>query len=160
IDGSATPGLFTGISSNSLGTTGDTGHAGDLNINVDGTLRIIRGKIAADTFSSGNGGAVILRANSILIQDFGIVSSDAFFNGSGSGNGGSVTLTGDSIVIRLSFVETSSPAGKGGAVTLTATNSLEIDGSRVSSDTNGGFEGGDVRLTANAILIQGSGTPA
>src|SRR5205085_12419641 len=56
-------------------------------------------------------------------------------------------------------LEASSVAGKGGAVTLTATNSLEIDGSRVSSDTNGSFDGGNVTLTANSILIQGSTTP-
>src|SRR4029077_14363390 len=67
IDGSATPDLFTGITTSS--NAGATGNAGDLTLVVDQALNLVgSGEISADTSSRGKGGNLTIFARSLSID--------------------------------------------------------------------------------------------
>jgi filamentous hemagglutinin family protein len=91
------------------------GRAGNINIFVDGTLKMDTGLISsASSFSEG--GTITVRARDIRLQRNSDITTNVF---SGAGGGGDITLTANSIVALgdsdiLSFARD----GRGGNVTL------------------------------------------
>jgi hypothetical protein len=124
VDGSATPGVFTGIAADTQGS----GDAGNLTITVDQMLSVGSGRISADTFSSGHGSDLTIHAGSMLIDSSGIVSADAV---KGTGNASDLTVTVDGLL-----------AIKGGG--------------GIKADTSTSGNGGEVKINAGSILIDGS----
>ena len=93
-------------------------------------LKLVQGaRITTDTFGSGNGGNLTIKANTISL----------------SGNGTSI----------LSEVHSQ---GDGGDLTINVEGKFEIlDGAQVSS-SNGGFgKSGNLTISANTILLSGNG---
>jgi large exoprotein involved in heme utilization and adhesion len=165
IDGSATPGFFTGISvaSGSDDPKADhdtTGDAGNLTITVDGALNIVgTGDVTAVTFTRGKGGDVKLHAGSLLIDGSanpnhftGIeVDSHEF----ATGDAGSLTIRVDkllSIVGSGGITAATFSSGNGGSIDIHA-GSLVIDGSAtpnfatgISAQSSGSGEAGSVSI--------------
>jgi large exoprotein involved in heme utilization and adhesion len=168
IHGTAPPEEFTGISAGTKGSA--TGNAGDLTITVDRALSIVgHGQIGANTFSSGNGGNVIIHAESLLIDGTGTppkaftgIGAESHLNATGSA--GNITVTVDhSLTILgtgLISVATGSVA-KGGNLSI-HTGVLLIDGSAAENRNTGitaqslqgatGGNGGNVTIKARTLV--------
>ena len=139
IHGTAIPTEFTGISAGTK--RGATGNAGDLTITVDQALSIVgHGQIGANTFSSGNGGNVIIHAGSLSID------------------GSAAALPGDFTGIGAeSHV---GATGNAGDITIKVDQGLSIVGSGlISAVTGSSGRGGNVSIHAGFLSIDGSATP-
>jgi len=170
INGSATPASLTGITAKS--EPGATGNAGDLNVTVAGALDIQGGEISAGTFSSGNGGNLIIHAGSLDIN--GLAAPELFTgiaaesNPGATGNAGdlNVTVTGAFDIQNAGEISTDTfSSGKGGSLTVKA-GSLNIDGSAtpdlftgIVADSDQGATGNssEIDVTVTGALDIGSG---
>ncbi len=135
IDGSSSPTIFTGISSQAI--AGAAGDAGEVTINVANGLTISgAGTIAAGTRSSGHGGNATITAGTLTID--GEATPDKFtgisVQSAGIGNAGNLAVN---------------VSGK-----LSVLNSGEING-----DAFAGGDGGQVTVTAGDLDINGIKTP-
>lgn len=172
IDGSATPAQFTGITVDS--TSGATGAAGDLNVNISDTALVIgRGEITASTYSSGKGGNLLFQAQSLTIDGSALpnrftgiaVNSNPGAQGDGGrlevNVGGVISIAGTGTIAAATF-----SSGHGGDLLLRA-GSLVIDGSAtpglftgIAANSERGATGDGGRLdidVANVVSITGSG---
>ena len=131
-------GLGTGSSPGitSEAQRGSRGAAGTVAVRAGQLELLDLGEIASGTFAAGNAGTVTVEAGRLLIdggttdgQALTGISSDA--NPGSSGDAGMVTVKADEIELR--------------------------GGGRIGSDTIGG-SGGEVRIDAGRLLIDGSGT--
>jgi large exoprotein involved in heme utilization and adhesion len=127
---SANQSFPTFISSDAVGSTG---LAGKVTVTTMGALSIANGgEISTDTFSSGNGGDVLVTAGSIVI------------------NGGTSPV--------VTAIESSSElgaTGSAGKVTVTTGALTIVNTGEISSATFGSGNGGDVTVTAGSISING-----
>ncbi len=134
IAGSVPPGLFTGISGES--SAGATGNGGNVTVSVTNGIAITSGgEIAASTFGAGKGGDLNITAGSLMIDDSAIPTSFT-----GIANASNPGATGD-----------------GGRVTVTVTNGIAITGGgEIAAGTFSSGNGGDLRVTAGSLTIDGS----
>ena len=111
----------------------------------------------------GNGGNVEINTNSLEVRNGGQLQASTF----GQGNAGDVIITGDRVLFdgvgsaafstvgSIGF--TGSPVGNGGNVEIN-TNSLEVrNGGQLQASTFGQGNAGDVIITGDRVLFDGSG---
>ena len=126
-------------------STNNSGYGGNITVSVagqallsgammDGTPGGIFSQTTGTDPNAGNGGNVLLQANSVSIQNGAQLSASSL----GPGDAGNVTIEG-----------TASPA-----------QSVLIDGpgSGVFTDTQGTGAGGNIFVNANTVILQNSGT--
>jgi filamentous hemagglutinin family protein len=120
----------TGLNSQSL----STGDGGDIEVTTE-SLEVVNGaEISAKTFDAGNGGNVLLKADSVGLSGDGADNSTGLFT----------TTTGSS--------------GNAGDLTIQS-NSLDVDaGARIATITDGSGTGGSLLIEAGEISLSGSGT--
>jgi filamentous hemagglutinin family protein len=134
--------VIDGTTPNGLGASGiisevgafASGDGGDVMVKTN-LLKITRGAVvAASTFGKGNAGNVHIIANKITLD--GTTSSGEFVGGI--------------------FSQVAPEGGRGGNVTV-ETGSLSVtNGALVSTNTAGDAPGGNVRITANTIDLDGT----
>jgi large exoprotein involved in heme utilization and adhesion len=143
---------------------GATGAAGDLNIDVSGNISLTGGAIASNTYSSGAGGQVTVKAlGTVSLRAGGDI--DAASNG-GTGNAGGISLTAAALDIagQGSTAETGviASAGEGNAGDIQIhVVTLSIDGgpgpglADIDAATYGAGAGGQVRIdvSGTATLV-------
>ena len=99
------------VTANSTGT----GNAGNINMNVNGTLQVNNGTISTSAERS-SGGAIAISAGNIRLFGDSDITTDVF---SGVGGGGNITLKADSVVaFDDSDILAFSVDGSGGNITL------------------------------------------
>ena len=148
------PGNLTGILNRSEGSA--TGDAGDVTITVDHVLSIVSGsEISAATFSGGQGGDVIIRAGSLLIDN-------------SLTDGGPTTLpTLNGPVNLLTGISAAATGGTGdaGNIDLTVTGPLRMlghgqifDGTIPRAPSTIAGDGGNITIHAGSLAIDDTGT--
>jgi filamentous hemagglutinin family protein len=180
VDGSlaTSAGFGTEITAETI--PGSTGNGGAVSVTARNITLVGGGYIATDTYGSGSAGTVRISATGMLLLD-GIsgpnqagdtpfISSDSVSSAnmtSGLGPAGVVTVTAQNIVLRGAAVISSSAYadGRGGDVSVTAFDSITIDGSSapsgfgtsISAAASGTGNAGDVSVSAaNGITIIGN----
>jgi filamentous hemagglutinin family protein len=136
-------GAVTGIFSNAKFGTGS---AGNVEVNVAGTLTLNNGgQISSDTLSAGEGGKVKVHVGNLVLANGGQISSN--------------TRGGYSLDEKapVGARDASAAAGNAGDVEVAATGSLTLTGAgRISSNTESGSgNAGAVTVRAGTILIDG-----
>ena len=137
IDGTSTPdGGHTGILDQSLKIAGSPsgGRADDIDIDVTKALTVQNGgEITAATQTSGEGGAIKIRAKTLTVE--GSADIDATSEAGATGNSGSISLN--------------------------ILGGLAIEGGgEITASTSSKGNAGDVILQADSVDINGAGTPA
>jgi len=155
--------FVTGLSSGA--NVGSTGNAGIINVAI-AELAIIQngGTIGSSTFSAGNAGNVLLSANQLMIdrQDSEFITglfSDAYT--SSTGNAGSIEVT----IAELATIQNGGTirsitligsTGNAGTIEVAIVELATIqNGGTISSTTSSEGVAGNIRLTANQLLIDG-----
>jgi filamentous hemagglutinin family protein len=127
------PGIYANADS------GSTGNGGDLTLIASGRVTITAGgEISASTFSSGNGGTLIVRAGSLDIDG---AADDTEFTG---------------------IATESNPGAKGnsGDLTLGVNGVIKVAGSgEISASTFSSGNAGDLTVNAGSLSMDGSATP-
>lgn len=153
-------GAITGIFSTA--DTGSSGHAGVIDVRVAGTLALREGAgISTGTLSSGNAGAVSVRARDISIEGEGRnttgIASQA--QTGSTGNAGSVLVDATSTLSvrdRGQISTSTFGAGAGGALTVRAGSVLVFNGARIASSAESAGNAGSIRIDAGTIVVDGN----
>ena len=151
-----------------LADTRTIGNAGDINIDVEGTVSLDGDNTLVLTEvgenAIGNAGDLTITANSLVVKN----SADIIAQTKGQGNAGNITITtSDAISLEndaeiISLVETNA-TGDGGNITLTSDHAISLENeSKITSEVknnaigNGGnvsLTGGELNLTDNSRII-------
>jgi filamentous hemagglutinin family protein len=148
-------------------STQGSADAGNVTVNADSLLIDGRGVVTTGLFalgsSSGDGGAVTVEAGNVEMINAGQIGAFA----TGSGDGGTVNLIAtDSLLIDgkdlvgpglSAGITADAKLGKGGDITVTAADMKMIRGGEISTGTFGTGFGGNVKVTADSLLIDGTG---
>jgi filamentous hemagglutinin family protein len=147
---------------------GSTGRGGDLRFTAEGPLTVLAQPadpnytaITSFALAGGRGGDIVLRGDRVVV-DAGIVQID----GRGAGAGGAITIdAGEASIVNGGFVYSymrNTSSGPGSNISVNASRLIELSGvdwdgnvSSVLSDTWGSGRGGNVLLSAPAILTSG-----
>jgi len=147
-----------------------SGNAGDLNIETGRLIVQDGGSISTGTEREGQGGKLIINAlESVELIGTSRVSG----NGSkvqaitgGSGNGGDLVINTRRLLVQDGGLLSSSTfsSGRAGNLNVNATDSVEVIGtseagiqSRVSFDTSGEGNAGDLTITTGQLLVRDGG---
>jgi len=133
-------GLITGIFSDAK--TGSNGNAGVLNITIsDSGILKNGGQIASNTFGQGNAGEILISANNLLL-DYQEENPNNFSRFSGIFSDAKIDSNGDA-----------------GTINIRLSNLLQIIGnSSISSNTYSIGNAGNIDISSQAILIDGTGS--
>lgn len=137
------------------------GDAGDITIQTKFLILTNGAAVTASTGGNGNGGNVQISADAIALDGSGIVSE---VGRTGRGRGGDVTVRTDSLsLVNQSTVSANTFGnGNGGNVRVSA-NTIRLDGSGIASQLGrtGRGRGGDVTVQTSALsVINGAGISA
>ncbi len=111
------------------------GEAGDINIFAEDSLEIhgagtTASGITIDSFGTGNGGSLNIKANSFNLKEGAILNAIA----NGEGNGGSINIDVNTMNIDRALINASSfGRGRGGNIQILASESVEITGSGLAA---------------------------
>jgi filamentous hemagglutinin family protein len=113
--------------------------------------------IGSEVFGTGSGGDVSVETGSLTVTNSAVVSASTF----GNGNGGNVrvkanTIALDDIVSGIGSEVKLTGSGRGGDVTIEADSLSVTNGAAVSASTFGNGDGGNVRVTANTVALDGT----
>ncbi len=111
------------------------GNSGRIEINADRVQVTNGGRIATSTFTTGDGGALVINARDLEVTGE-------------SGRGPS----------RIATDTETSATGNGGQLTINSDRLRISDGGRVSSDTFGAGHGGDIFVNAQDMQVSGTTT--
>ena len=126
-DGSFVSSIFAAVA------PGASGAGGNLNVTTDRLSITNEGLIASDTFGAGDAGFLTLQAGSIEMSSSCLAT---IAHAEATGNGGALLLETDRLVVAdgaqiLTFTE---GTGNAGDLTVRATESVEVTGTRMSLD--------------------------
>ncbi len=151
----------TGERGSSLATMSyGSGSGGNVDITSPRLLLIGDTSIGTDTFTTGIGGDVTIKAtetirfesNQEAMPDFGQINANSF----GNSTSGTITIsTGDLVILGDGISSQSLGAGAGGLVSVEAERITLASGGNIGASTLFAGQGGDVTVTADTIDIQG-----
>lgn len=163
-DNAGSTGIFSTADISSIG------NAGTVHVDVAGDARILHyGGISSDTWSLGNGGDVVFKANNLLIDGMGNpagagITSEAKITSSGQGGSVLVNVPGHLQIADLGFISTATAAqGNAGPVSVMA-GQLTINGkasglAAIDSSSLTGSTGNagqvSVTVTGDTLLTRG-----
>ncbi|WP_293119320.1 filamentous hemagglutinin N-terminal domain-containing protein, partial [Okeania sp. SIO1I7] len=144
--------------------------AGSVDITVEDNIVLNGGSILSTIFSTaeGNAGNVNITTNSLIILNGGFIDNSNF----GKGNAGIINITSEDIVFSgvsqssgLSGVSRPSGVfsglapgvtGNAGGVNITTSSLIVSDGAQINALTGGIGDGGNINITADNIVLDGS----
>ena len=114
-------------------------------------------ELSTRTDSTGDGGDLTIKTNTLLVQDGAEVSTSIF----GEGKGGNLTIDAKDIQLSGSFSYLSAEAfsesgGDGGDLKINTNTLLVQDGAAISSSTYGEGKGGNLTIDAQDIKLIGT----
>ena len=143
-----------------------SGVAGTVNIQGLGTLAqsvFINGPgsgIFTDTQGTGAGGNIFVKANSIMLQNGGILSAKTSGTES-TATGGTITVDATNTVTMNSALITAESAGvaDAGSINITSPNGFTMQSSTITTQAGQGAGGGNIKVTTSpsaTVLLQDS----
>ena len=140
-----------------------SGHAGNIFVDVAGTLRLFDGgAILADTYGTGDAGEIEVSARKILMAGTDPLTSSAIsssFATDATGEGGRIRIY-DVEVLRLqdyAFIGAYTLGeANAGAIDINADH-IALDGGRIEAYTAGGGNGGAIAVASDSISVRGGG---
>jgi len=144
--------------------TTSSAQGGPIDIVVSQSMKISNGgAIFTETFGAGNAGEIDVHASDVKLIDFGSILGLTV----GTGRGGNIVMTARSILLDgtdsqinsgTNSISSSSPtSGAGGDVVLRTGNLKITRGAFITTETDGGGDGGNIMVTAKSITIDSSG---
>ncbi|MBR8841120.1 MAG: filamentous hemagglutinin N-terminal domain-containing protein, partial [Stigonema ocellatum SAG 48.90 = DSM 106950] len=162
-----------------------TGNAGDVNVNVTGSIKLSNVGITTNTLGAGgNAGNINITGNSLVVEKANIVGSTTntgksgeinihvagpltvdstriTTNTSSTGDAGKINITADSFQIEGATISSSTmrvnSTGKAGNITLKVPGQLTIDQTNITTNTSGTGDAGKIYIDAGSIEF-GSGS--
>lgn len=152
----------------SANNTGGIGNAG--NVSVTAKKIVLNGTkpnqnpggIGSEVAGRGNGGTVVVQADSLTILNGAVISANMF----GNGDAGSISITANEISLDGTSTDGRSSAirggvgqggmGKGGDITVQTGTLTITNGGAISVSTLGSGDAGSIRVDAKTITVDGT----
>jgi filamentous hemagglutinin family protein len=164
--------LQDGATISSATTNGSQGNAGNIKITTNSLNLLNGGNLTSGTTTSGNGGQLTVTSNYLTLEGRttladGTTATSGLFattvGTSASGNGGTLILTTDHLNLsngaEISTAATQGSTGAPGPLTVTAHQTLHIDGANLETRTENAQNAGNLTLTTGALQVdQGGGS--
>ena len=137
------------------------GNGGDLVIAVDGKATIsgqsgsgFSSGLYSTTSDIGNGGNIGLAANTVSINNQGLVTAES----TGDGDAGNITILADkSINLEKGFIHTRAVTSDGGNIDLGAASQLYMLNSEITTSVESGFgDGGNITIDPDFVIFNNS----
>ncbi|MGI8503268.1 MAG: beta strand repeat-containing protein [Hassallia sp.] len=142
--------LRNGGISNEVGNSA-SGNAGNVTINSK-TIEVEQAGISNNTSGRGNGGQLILKADTIQLKNGGGIGVDT----TGEGNAGQLHLTTNSLLMENTGIgSNSSGTGNAGEININAAGTISLNRSGIRSTANSG-QAGKINLTSGSLKISNS----
>ncbi|MCC5614773.1 filamentous hemagglutinin N-terminal domain-containing protein [Nostoc sp. CHAB 5836] len=141
------------------------GDAGNVNVNVTGSVDIAGGKNSLSGIGSfvdrgtvGNGGNININSGSFSLRDGALLTAETF----GQGNAGAIkvnaadffTISGNNSNINTGlFVNSQSPTGTAGDIIVTSPKVTLDNGGRLNAQSASG-NGGDINIQTDLLLLR------
>ena len=154
-------------------TPNSTGNSGNITVDTKHLSLTDGAQISTSTFSSGNGGEIVINArDSVEIQggafsDDGLRFNSGVFsvadfldiNEAGDGDGGNITINAQRIVVDEAQITAATfTEGNGGSVILNVGQLLIKNGAEIGAATDGAGNGGTITVNARDFIeISGTG---
>ena len=162
-DGEDLDSLASGVTS--VVNSDAVGNAGDVTISTNNFALTNGGRVAADTFSQGNGGDINITATGDLSLDGSLNNSvsnnskvTSLVEEDAVGNGGNITISTNNLTsINSADIETStSNQGNAGNINIIATGDLTFDSNgdiRSSVNSDGVGNAGNINISSNNLTL-------
>jgi filamentous hemagglutinin family protein len=152
-----------GVVADTTGAEENAGDAGNLTVNASDSVRIIGASPDGETPSNlstaarnGNAGNINLTTRQLLLKNGSLISSSTL----GEGRGGNLTVNASESVQLVSspdnnsvlLTNSGSKKGNAGDLNLTTARLLLTDGSRISTETNGSGNAGNLTIDASESI--------
>lgn len=134
---------------------GGAGNAGDLILDVTGSLVVDGGALSSDTFASGDAGDLRIKAGAITLRNFASISSstDSF------GDAGVLAVEARTLTLEagtnIRSLATSKSEGAAGTITVTADQINLGKDAGISTATFGKGDAGALAIAAKSVRIDG-----
>jgi filamentous hemagglutinin family protein len=133
-----------------------SGNAGDISVKTSGNVKMASGgSITTSTSDTGSGGKISVATTTLDMASASQISSSS----AKSGNAGNIAVTAtDSIYIRDSSLTTEALLADGGNISVKAPNTIRLDNSTLTASVNGEKEtyGGNIIIDPQNVLLKGS----
>jgi filamentous hemagglutinin family protein len=130
---------------------GSSGNAGTVTVRANTMILSNFGSVSSDTSTEGNAGAITVRADDLILRNAGFISSDTLFGA--EGNAGTVVVRADDMVLADGHIRSNAffeAEGDAGTVMVGAGNLILRNGSSITSDTSLLSEGDAGTVTVRA----------
>jgi hypothetical protein len=147
-------------------TSQGSGRAGTLDVEASESVQIIDGQLESDTFGSGEGGLVHVKAPLVRLEEYGEVSSESQqvrLEVPGGGSSGTVALDVERLQVasRGRILTNARGEGRGGTIHIRASKSVEldsqssdgVDASRIISLAEGDGPAGDIVIETPYLRV-------
>ena len=131
------------------------GNAGTIDVSVQGSIQLQNSSITSAANQGIAGDISIKSGNDIFLTDGSFVSAETL----GPGNAGKINLQAqNSIVLEQSTIKTLAVQADGGDIKLTASDTIQLTDSLISSSVGGGPStvGGNINLDPDFIILTNS----
>jgi hypothetical protein len=136
-------------------TAGD-GKGGDITLDLTGDLRLLNGSfISADTLGANDGGSINIHARGISLDTTASVRSASL----SSGRAGAISMSADDSVLLEgnSLFSTSAPESSGGDISVIAGDEIRLYSSQITAQAGPGG-GGSITVQAPSLIYLLDGT--
>lgn len=149
------PGLYSAI----LAAANGEGDAGNVTLNVGGTLRLNGSTISSDTFGEGNAGQLTVKANTLVLADGGDRPSAITSSTDSLGDAGAVSIEAKEITMaplsQIRSVTTNDADGNAKSVTILADSVTLGRDAIITTATLGRGDAGEVSIATKSLLVDG-----
>jgi filamentous hemagglutinin family protein len=136
----------------SITTENSTGKAGDINMTVKGPLIIVESGIGTQTLGTGNAGKITINANSLWIEDSGVLG-DAIRTAAGQAGEINLNVAGSVVIKRTGITTNTFGTGNAGKISINA-NSFRVENTGIISNPEGNSTGKAGEININVALLE------
>ena len=149
------------IVGNGINTSSEFGNAGNINLIADNEISLDNSLIVSSTLGDERGGDISVKAKSISLMNNAQIAANTL----GEGSGGNINIDTDLLQVQDSIITLgTSGLGNTGNLSLTASDSIQINGdfvnsdgsiapSGLSTDVQGNGDAGNLTIETNNLIV-------
>ncbi|MBW4508820.1 MAG: filamentous hemagglutinin N-terminal domain-containing protein [Scytonematopsis contorta HA4267-MV1] len=133
-----------------------TGNGGTIELKANTLTIADRGTISAQTDNPGDGGKISLNTNNLVVEDNAKITVTT----STIGNAGSITINTNNLNLnnKGEILATTSGQGNAGDIIINALRSLSLnDNAQISAGTSAGGKGGNIDISTRELVVTNGG---
>ena len=142
-----------------IAAVANSGDAGNISLNVGGTLRLSGATISSDTFGEGDAGQLTIKTNTLALANAGDLPSSITSSTGSFGDAGALSIDARTITMngltQIRSVSAADADGDAKSVTINADSITVGRDATITTTTLGRGNAGEVAITTKSLLLDG-----